>query len=162
MTAKNGVSLNWGGFDKAMGKAALKLGNTKSLMNSVGEALVSGTLQRFADEEDPQGQKWPKSGRAANEGGQTLTERLQKSIDYAATPDKVMVGSNLVYARIHQKGGAITPKKAKHLVFKGTGGRTVSADKVTIPPRPFLGVSRADMEEVKETMADFLAGAFKP
>ena len=74
MTAKNGVSLNWGGFDKAMGKAALKLGNTKSLMNSVGEALVSGTLQRFADEEDPQGQKWPKSGRAANEGGQTLTD----------------------------------------------------------------------------------------
>lgn len=163
MAAKSGVSLNWGGFDKALGKAALKLGNTKSLMESVGEALVSGTLQRFKDEEDPQGQKWPKSGRAAAEGGQTLTDtgRLQKSIDYAATSDKVMVGSNLVYARIHQKGGTITPKKAKRLVFRGSDGRTVSADKVTIPPRPFLGVSKDDMEEVKETMADFLAGAFK-
>lgn len=164
MAASNGVSLNWGGLDKALSKAGHKLGNTKDLMESVGEALVSGTLQRFKEEEDPQGQKWLKSDRATNEGGQTLTDtgRLQKSIDYAATSDKVMVGSNLIYARIHQKGGTITPKKAKRLVFKGSDGRTVSADKVTIPPRPFLGVSKEDMEEVKETMADFLAGAFKP
>lgn len=164
MAASNGVSLNWGGLDKALSKAGHKLGNTKDLMESVGDALVSCTLKRFEDEEDPQGQKWLKSDRATNEGGQTLTDtgRLQKSIDYAATSDKVMVGSNLIYARIHQKGGTITPKKAKRLVFKGSDGRTVSADKVTIPPRPFLGVSKEDMEEVKETMADFLAGAFKP
>lgn len=118
MTAKNGVSLNWGGFDKAMGKAALKLGNTKSLMNSVGEALVSGTLQRFADEEDPQGQKWPKSGRAANEGGQTLTDtgRLQKSIDYAATPDKVMVGSTTWFMPVFTRKAAPSRLKRQNVL----------------------------------------------
>ena len=69
---------------------------------------------------------------------------LRRSIDYAATPEKVMVGSNLPYARIHQ-----------------LGGKTGKGHKVDMPARPYLGVSKEDMEEVRETMADFLAGAFK-
>ena len=73
-----------------------------------------------------------------------------------------MVGSNLPYARIHQKGGTIKPKKAKKLVFKGRGGKKVAVDEVTIPARPYLGVSADDMKEVRETISDFLAGTFKP
>jgi phage virion morphogenesis protein len=143
---KTGVSLNWGGFDKALGKAAHKLGDTQALMESVGDALVSGTLKRFQDEEDPTGKKWPKSKRAAKKDGQTLTDTalLRRSVDYAATSDKVMVGSNLPYARIHQKGG-----------------KTGKGHKVDMPARPYLGVSEEDMDEVRETVADFLAGAFK-
>lgn len=146
MAVKNGVSLNWGGFDKALGKAAHKLGNTQALMESVGEALVSGTLKRFQDEEDPTGKKWPQSKRAAKQNGQTLTNNghLKGSIDKIATPDKVMVGSNLPYARIHQ-----------------LGGKTGKGHKVTMPARPYLGVSSEDMKEVRETVADFLAGVFK-
>lgn len=164
MATKNGVALNWGGFDKALGKAAHKLGDTQALMESVGEALVSGTLKRFSDQEDPQGKQWEPSARAAEEGGETLTKTaaLRNSIDYAATSDKVMVGSNLPYARIHQKGGTIKPKKAKKLVFKGRGGKKVAVDEVTIPARPYLGVSPDDMKEVRETISDFLAGTFKP
>ena len=143
---KTGVSLNWGGFDKALGKAAHKLGDTQALMESVGDALVSGTLKRFQDEEDPTGKKWPKSKRAAKKDGQTLTDTalLRRSVDYAATSDKVMVGSNLPYARIHQKGGT-----------------TGKGHKVDMPARPYLGVSEEDMDEVRETVADFLAGTFK-
>lgn len=160
----SGCSLNWGGFDKALGKAAHKLGDKQALMESVGDALVSGTLKRFSDQEDPQGKKWEPSARAAEEGGETLTDTaaLRKSIDYAATSEKVMVGSNLPYARIHQKGGTIKPKKAKKLVFKGRGGKKVAVDKVTIPARPYLGVSADDMKDVRETISDFLAGTFKP
>lgn len=47
MAVKNGVSLNWGGFDKALSKAGHKLGDTQALMESVGEALVSDTKKRF-------------------------------------------------------------------------------------------------------------------
>ena len=164
MAAHNGVSLNWGGLDAALGQAAQKLGNTQALMESIGEALVSGTLKRFDAEEDPQGRKWEPSGRASEEGGQTLTSkgRLRDSIDRVATPDKVMVGSNLAYARIHQEGGIITPKNAKKLVFTGRGGKKVAVDKVTIPARPYLGVSEDDMDDVKAAMTKFLAGAFTP
>lgn len=163
MAAHNGVSLSWGGFDAALGQAVKKLGNTQALMESVGDALVSGTLKRFDEKKDPKGKPWTPSRRAMEEGGETLTDsgRLRRSIDYAATSDKVMVGSNLAYARIHQKGGEITPKKAKKLVFKGRDGKAVAVDKVNIPARPYLGVSKEDLEEVKSTMADFLAGAFK-
>lgn len=145
LMAKAGVSLNWGGFDKVIGAAKSKAANTKkALMANVGEALVSSTIMRFDAEQGPDGQKWKPSKRAAAEGGKTLTDtaRLRKSIDYAATPAKVMVGSNVVYARIHQLGG-----KA------GKG--------VTLPARPYLGVSKDDMEEVKAILADFLAGTFK-
>ena len=163
MADKNGVSLHWGGLDKALGKAGHKLGDTQALMESVGEALVSGTLKRFDAEKDPEGQPWEPSGRAQEDGGQTLTDsgRLRRSIEFAATSDKVMVGSNLPYARIHQLGGKITPKKAKKLVFKGRGGKKVAVDKVTMPARPFLGVSEEDMQEVRDTFADFLSVAFK-
>ena len=126
MAAHNGVSLSWGGFDAALGQAAKKLGNTQALMESVGEALVSGTLKRFDAEEDPQGNQWEPSGRASEEGG------------------------------------TITPKNAKKLVFTGRGGKKVAVDKVTIPARPYLGVSEEDLDDVKAAMTDFLAGAFKP
>lgn len=164
MASHNGVSLNWGGLDAALGQAAQKLGNTQALMESIGDALVSGTLKRFDAEEDPQGRKWEPSGRASEEGGQTLTNigRLRDSIDRVATPDKVMVGSNLAYARIHQEGGIITPRNAKKLVFTGRGGKKVAVDKVTIPARPYLGVSEDDMDDVKAAMTKFLAGAFTP
>lgn len=143
---KSGVSLNWGGFDKALSKAAHKMGDTQALMESIGEALVSSTLQRFQDEEDPTGQKWPKSKRAEQDGGKTLTDtsRLRSSIDYAVTSSKVVVGSNVKYARIHQKGG-----------------KTGKGHAVDMPPRPYLGVSAEDREEVQAIMTDFLEGAFK-
>lgn len=146
MAGKTGVSLNWGGFDKALGKAAQKLGDTQALMESVGEALRSGTIERFDAEEDPQGKKWKPSARAMAGGSKTLDKEshLKDSIDYATTSDKVMVGSNLPYARIHQ-----------------LGGKTGKGHKVDMPARPYLGVSEEDMDEVRETMADFLAGAFK-
>ena len=161
MAAKSGAALNWKGLDKALGKATHSLAHTQALMESIGEGLVSGTRQRFRDEEAPDGQKWPQSGRAAASGGQTLTDtaRLRDSIDYAAIPD--MVGSNLPYARIHQLGGVIVPKKAKKLVFKGHDGTTRAVDKVTIPARPYLGVSESDLDDVRAAMADFLAGIFK-
>ena len=51
--AQNGVSLKWNGFDKAVAKAAKKMANSRLLMASVGEALVSGTIRRFNNEESP-------------------------------------------------------------------------------------------------------------
>ena len=55
------------------------------------------------------------------------------------------------YARIHEQGGRITPKKGRYLTFpvgsdsftpagvsRGTGSTWVSLRSVIIPPRPFL------------------------
>lgn len=161
--AKNGVSLSWGGLDRALGNAVHKMGDTQDLMDSIGEALVSSTLQRFRDEKDPDGKKWKTSARAAASGGTTLSDtgQLQKSIEYAATSNRVMVGSNKEYARIHQLGGTVRPKKGKFLKFRGLDGEDVFVKEVTIPARPYLGISDDDREEIVATMTDFLEGAFK-
>ena len=116
-----------------------------SMLNAIGEALVSGTLERFANEESPDGKKWEPSGRAWTQGlksrrgrmGKTLqdTGRLRSSIDYAVTADSVLVGSEVEYARIHQMGGR--------------AGRGHTAK---IPARPYLGVSKADKAEIKAIM----------
>ena len=148
MAGTSGASLNWGGLDRAIERSARRLADRKRLMATVGEALVSGATQRFVDEEDPQGKKWTPSQRAEREGGKTLTDtaRLLRSLDYAATNDKVMVGagSNVKYASIHH--------------FGGQAGR---GQKTTIPARPYIGVSRVDMEEVRAILSDFLAGALR-
>lgn len=154
-----GASMNWGGFDRAVGEALKRMSNRRNLMEAIGETLVSGVHQRFNKEEAPDGSKWPKNRR----GGKTLTDtaRLKQSIDCAATDDAVRVGSNAVYSRIHQFGGTIKPKNKKFLRFKNQGGDFIFSKEVNIPARPYLGVSKDDLEEVQETIKEFLQDAFR-
>lgn len=62
---------------------------------------------------------------------------LARSVGYKLRGNRVVIGSNLRYARIHEYGGVIRPKRAKALVFKTDSG-WVTTGKVTIPERPFL------------------------
>jgi phage virion morphogenesis protein len=154
----SGAAMQWGGLDKAMDKFQKKLaGQKKALMDACGEALVSGTLKRFEDEEDPHGKPWAPVARS----GKILadTARLRNSIDHAVAGDTILVGSNVVYALIHQKGGTIQPVNKKALKFK-VGGKWISAKQVTIKARPYLGISKADWKEIEETIRDFIGGAF--
>ena len=104
------------------------------------------------------------SRNAAKKGGQTLTDtaRLRQSITHRADAAGVEVGSNVVYAAIHQFGGTIRKKAPKQtLEFDDDTGRLISrkaaarrktglirvvnaqigAHSVTMPARPFLGIS---------------------
>ena len=125
------------------------------ILDIIGQSLVTSTIDRFERERSPEGAPWKKSARARREGGQTLTDtaRLRGSITHRVGPDFVEVGTNVVYAAIHQFGGqtpprTIRPKRAKALKFS-IGGRTVFAKSVRhpgsrIPARPFLGLSSQD------------------
>lgn len=127
------------------------------LNKKIGEALVSSTKQRFEDEKAPDGTSWPKSIRAASSGGQTLSDKghLKNSINAHATATSVEVGTNIKYAHVHQDGMEIKAKNAKCLRFQA-GGRWVKKKKVTIPARPFLGISDDDMEEIDGTIIDHI------
>jgi len=158
--AKTGATLNWGGFDKALDSLQDKLANRKGdLMKACAEVLVSGTLKRFRDEEDPEGKPWAPVARPGK--ALTATARLQRSINSAIAGDTILVGSNLIYALIHQKGGTIRPKAGKYLKFQLPGGNWISAKQVTIKARPYLGISKEDWAEIQATIRDFIGGAFK-
>jgi phage virion morphogenesis protein len=130
-------------FMGRIAQALRHMSNTIELSESIGESLVSSTVQRFENEEDPEGKSWKPSKRAIEENGQTLTDtgRLKGSIGYEATPVLVAVGTNVEYAEIHQMGGV---KKGRRY-----------------PKRAFVGINDEDKQEAKHMMLKFMEDAFK-
>ncbi|WP_428527152.1 phage virion morphogenesis protein [Roseibium sp.] len=121
--------------------------NPDMLLDPIG-ALVTSQTQRRIDVEksSPDGAPWEPN----REGSETLVESgaLRDTIDYEVTGMAVEVGSPLIYAAVHQMGATIVSKEAKALVFT-VGGKTVFAQKVTIPPRPYLGLSPVNRMEIE-------------
>ncbi len=117
-------------------------GNLYRLADFSGTELKGLTYKAFKDEVDPvTGEKWKKSSSAASGGRSTLYKRgdLFRSVQHEPLADgSVLLGSNKVYARIHQKGGKIEPKNGGYLTFK-VGGGFVKVKSVNIPRRRFLG-----------------------
>jgi phage virion morphogenesis protein len=142
-----------------LGEAAEKADHPRGFYDRIGLSLVNSASRRFELGAGPDGSPWPPSIRALAEGGQTLvdTARLVGSITHEATDTGVAVGTNVIYAAIHQLGGTIRPKSGNALVFN-LGGRTIFARQVTIPARPFLGLDRDDEIEIEAIAGEWLLG----
>lgn len=115
------------------------------ILDRAGRRLETSTRHRFELGEAPDGTAWKKSWRAKKEGGVTLTDsaRLRDSITSVASGDELRVGTNVLYGAIHQFGGVIRPVSEKALRFH-IGEDLVIAQSVTMPARPFLGITRSD------------------
>lgn len=128
-----------------------------SLLSDIGALGESQTRRRITDEKSsPDGAPWPPNLA----GTPTLVEtgqHLLASVAFVAGSDQVEWGAGWEFAHIHQFGATISPKNARALVFQ-LGGRTVRAKKVTIPARPFVGLSADNAEEIEELVTDVLAG----
>ncbi len=143
--------------------------DASAMMNEIGGMLVASTTQRFVDGKGPDGVPWEplaESTRLARIGGskksrkkdgsfragalrvlgnvKVLVDRghLRDSITYQASADEVAVGTNRVYGAIHQ--------------FGGQAGR---GQTVTIPARPFLGISADDEREINLIAQHHIASA---
>jgi phage gpG-like protein len=128
---------------------------TEELADGIGRLVQESTRNRIrSTKTSPAGAPW-KANRA---GTSTLyrSGALERSIDYTASADSVVVGSGLVYARVHQEGGKIEPKTAKALAFMA-GGRLVFAKSVTIDARPYLGLSPQDETDIIKAAEDWIA-----
>lgn len=183
------------GFDRL--RRALPLGGDMTRpMTSIGRVLKTAAQMRFRSTSGPDGREWLQSRRAREEGGQTLSlsRRLRNSLTYAATRDSVAVGTNVVYAAIHQFGGIIRAKSGPFLAIPITAaaraagsprnmqglaiaqslkGQFMLVDsktgtvhfllrrQVTMPARPFLGVSSGDESSVLRVLQDHLEGAWR-
>ncbi|MBN8533843.1 MAG: phage virion morphogenesis protein [Rhizobiales bacterium] len=126
----------------------------QSLLEGLGRMIQEQTRRRIISEKrGPDGKAW-QPNRA---GTSTLfrSGTLARSGDYSATAETAIVGSGLIYAGVHQRGATITPKQAKRLVFR-VGNRTIFARKVTIPPRPYLGISSENGDDILDAVLMFL------
>jgi phage virion morphogenesis protein len=148
-------------IEARIGRVIGGLAKPVRLMNIIGAVLESSTRQRFRTGVAPDGASWKPSVRATKKGGKTLLDHghLRDSITHDADDKTAVVGSNLIYAAIHQVGGIIRAKAGGMLTFNipGVGWRRVA--KVTIPARPYLGVSDRDRVEIADQVERYIARA---
>jgi len=142
--------MNLGPIMAAMGTAIGEVADTQRLAENIGEALVSGTHDRFEAGKAPDGSDWAPNKR----GGQPLvdTGRLKNSIGYEASPEMVVVGTADVRAGTHQFGA---PKGSY-----GTSKRGGPVPWGDIPKRAFIGISEADEQEAQACMVRHVGRAF--
>lgn len=134
-----------------LNRALNELDDPTPLLNEIGSILESNTKERINTGIGTDDKPWQKSWRANVQGGTTLrdTSRLYNSIKYQVIDRKrVVVGTNVLYAPLMHFGGVIKPKSGKYLTFKTPLGGWVRVKSVTIKPRPYLGMSVDDSQEV--------------
>ena len=136
----------------------------KGLNAALAEGVRESTLERFKNSVDPTGKRWKVSIRAASDGGKTLikTAQLRNSIKAKSDETGFAVGTNVKHGSTHQfgePGRTIRAKTTRGLRFQ-VGGQWVTKKqvKVKIPARPFLGLSKEDMREIKATVEEFIGG----
>jgi len=156
-----GVRIELTGADAAiakLGQAEAALENPLGMYERIGDAMVESTRQRFDEGTGPDGSPWPISFRAQFEGGKTLIDSaaLQRSITHIASADQVEVGTNMEYAATHQFGAEID-HEAINADTASIG--LINSWTVTIPARPFIGLSDADEAEIERIADDFLTQA---
>ncbi len=130
------------------------------LMTVLGSALADSTRLRFSSNIAPDGNKWAALNPAYAElrrPGPILVQggHLRGSITFRPSAEEVKIGSPMIYAAVHQFGARIEAKNVKSLVFQmGAGGGLVRVRAVTIPARPYLGISAEDEAMIEaETQA---------
>lgn len=152
---KFGIEVHDEPIRSAFAALGARLDDLTPAFDEIGKTLSDRTLLRFERQRDPDGNPWTPHApatvmRRALRGGsgtgsaQILIDsaRLRNSITHVAGRDRVSVGTNVIYAAIHQLGGQA-----------GRGGAA------TIPPRPFLGLDAADREDIPEILKRHLAEA---
>lgn len=158
------------GMQAALDRLAAAARRPEPLLRIVGVAMLRSTQQRFRSGLDPRGQPWtPLSPAYAAEkrgppnilvGQGGMASGLMGSLSADAGglivgSSDVRWGTNKPYAAIHQFGGVIKPKNARALVFE-LGGHLVRVRSVTIPARPYLGLSAEDRATIIELADDWL------
>ena len=157
---RSGVRIRLEGADAVLAQLKAiqaRVDDTAGMFRHIGAAVAASTQERFNTGTGPDGVAWAPSARAKREAGQTLvkTARLKGSIFQQSSASGVSVGTNVIYAAIHQFGGTILPKAGAYLSFR-VGGRFVRVRQVTMPARPFLGLDADDEVEILATARDWI------
>lgn len=163
-----------------------RMDDRRGFFRNVGERLLGSTKDNFQEERAPQGTPWQKLRRRTIKAREAKKQTpikilrargyLAGSINYEATQDELRIGSPVESAAIHQLGGEIEKAARAAKIYRGlekggvTGRRfvkkklkrkvetdvTIGAHKITIPARPYLGISKADETGIIEDAEDWL------
>lgn len=161
MTAVN-IELDISELSCVIDKALATLNRPKLMFAEMGEELLAIHFARFVAQKAPDGTPWTplkdwyrESKKKNADKILTLDGHLRGTLRYQASDTGVVFGSDRPYAAIHQFGGTVTAKNAKALNVQG---RPVKS--VTIPARPWLGLSADDEQRLIEIARKHLKNEF--
>lgn len=130
--------------------------NASPLMAQIAGVMHDAVEENFAQQGRPKwlGLKPPVSKRRV--GGMILQDsgQLAASIEPGSDTSSAWVGTNKVYAAIHQFGGqtrphVILPRNKKALAFGGRVVKKVNHPGSKIDPRPFLSLTSEDDSRIE-------------
>lgn len=140
-------------------------------MKIAGEILRTSVVRNFEEGGRP---RWKPSAKPK---GKTLidTARLLGSINSKASKDRTEVGTNTVYAAIHQFGfdGTVSVpahrrkvksrdiKEGRKTIARGVGFVRAHGRTMRMTARPFLVVQDEDMAEIRAAIAEHIMAAEK-
>ncbi|MDZ4211150.1 MAG: phage virion morphogenesis protein [Methylotenera sp.] len=150
-----------------------KIKNLTPLMRMIAADLKDSVMENFATQ-SAAGKPWAKlkastlkQRKKKGYTGAILQRRgggegLKGSITAKHTADSASVGTNKVYAAIHQFGGLIHRSSVKTFMRKKKAGLSTKRpasnkmSSVRIPARPFLVISQKEIEAVKDRVTKWL------
>jgi hypothetical protein len=146
--------------DPRLARAMKKLQDPKTVEKMLETALAVGALQIANAAKEKAPVKTGNLKRSIHIGGHTDIDP-QMAMDmarttgsdiggggrYGKTQVRVLIGTDLIYARIQEYGGTITAKHAPYLRFRTADGSWHAVKSVTIPARSYL---RAAADERKD------------
>lgn len=165
--------------------------DTSDLMADISSQLVTQTQQHFLEKRGPEG-AWqrlkPRTARERAKRGRSPDDILRdsnylyNSIHGEATATTAVVGTPVVYARIHQLGGTIDREERTQTIYQNYDRRRdrfdakfraksrsnfardvkVGAHQITIPARPFLYIDADDRQELEAVALRHLERALAP
>ena len=131
-------------------KLAQGVENRAPLMRNISGTMYSAVMQNFADGGRP---SW--LGIKYREGKPLVdTGTLRGSISEDSGNEHAMVGTNLIYAAIHNFGGTIRPRNAKALAIP-TGNGVAMVKQVTIPKREFMTLTPQDESDIEDDIQTY-------
>lgn len=148
---------------QALQRLAARGENLRPVLRDIGEDIRTVTEKNFAAGGRPT--PWKESARSKKEGGKPLSasSRLRRSFTVEADSRSVRVGTNVIYAAIHQLGGktkphVIRPRHANGLFWPGAQHpvKAVKHPGSVFPARPFLMLQDADMRRIERIAADYI------
>jgi len=137
----------------ALHELSRRMDDMTPAMRAIAGVMADATERAFEDEADPAtGMAWhPLMASTVNMRCGDAHPILQRSGQLAGSivtshgPEFAQVGSNKVYAGMHQFGGVTSPNS----MIPGKA----------IPARPFLGLGEDDQEEILDIVRGYLAEA---
>ena len=146
-----------------LNKAKLSSQDRSRLLINIGGIVEEQIQERFDAQQDPEGNPWEQLAQKTRDyytsngmgHGSLLNQSgmLRESVESQVDDWSVLVGATMEYAAIHQFGGEIRPKTKQALSVPGYG----KLKKVTIPARPYLGISTSNAEGIMRVTQEFLA-----